>query len=106
MLRIKVWEITCFLSSRQTHPQDGVLTSDFSEQENKTNEVVLVAAEEEPNKSSISPGDVLIELKSKMSQRVWPSEALVPRPRPPQVPCLGLLPLRSHLLRQHNLVPW
>lgn len=77
MLRIEVWEVTCFLRIRQTCPQDGALNSDSSEDKNRTNKVVMLTAEEEPNESSTSPEDVLIELKSEMSQRTWPSEALV-----------------------------
>lgn len=63
----------------------------------------MLTAEDEPNRSSISPEDVLIELKSQMSQRAWPSEALVPRLRLLRMPCLGLLPLSSRLLHQHIL---
>lgn len=103
MLRIKVWEVTCFLSIRRTCPQDGALSSDSSEDKNRTNKVVMLTAEEEPNESSTSPEDVLIELKSEMSQRTWPSEALVPCRWRLRMPCLGLLPLRSCLLPQHIL---
>lgn len=100
MLRIEVGEVTCFLRIRQTCPQVGALNS---EDKNRTNKVVMLTAEEEPNESSTSPEDVLIELKSEMSQRTWPSEALVPCRRRLRMPCLGLLPLRWRLLPQHIL---
>lgn len=67
-------------SQYQVSPSQGSnsLTSDSSEQENRKNEVITLMTEGKiADKSSISPEDVLIDLKSEMPQRALPSDTLI-----------------------------